>query len=122
MLTVHVFRGAVVNSSDYLQDVGGRFVKACTGTTASPLMNGKTNGYAVSMVVLKCPLNPLTGLPETTVLRAIKGSDALYSVQHAWRAVPSDEQTGAVLRSLSKVTVCDGRTDEHPCGLDAVAH
>jgi hypothetical protein len=89
-----------------------------------PFVNAKWKNQRICGIHggIEMSVDPSTGLPETTVLRAIKGSDALYSVQHAWRAVPSDEQTGAVLRSLSKVTVCDGRTDEHPCGLDAVAH
>jgi hypothetical protein len=51
----------------------------------------------------------------------IKGKDALYSVQRAWRAVPSDQDVANVMQALAKVTVCDTRTPEHPCpSLDSL--
>jgi hypothetical protein len=52
----------------------------------------------------------------------IKGKDALYSVQRAWRSVPSDQEVSDVMHTLSKVTVCDTRAPEHPCpSLDSLA-
>jgi hypothetical protein len=88
---------------------------ACPGTTAKGIYTGQVNGYVVSMLVLKCPSNPNTGKPETTAFRVIKGKDALYSVQRAWRLVPSDQEIDEVMHALAKVTVCDTRTAEHPC-------
>ena len=66
-------------------------------------------------LVLKCPKNPATGKPETTAFRVIKGKNALYSVQRAWRSVPSDKEIDEVMHALAKVTVCDTRTADHPC-------
>lgn len=115
MLTVQVFRGATVDAATFLQGVGKRYMDACPGTTAKGVYTGQVNGYVVSMLLLKCPQNPGTGKPETTAFRVIKGRDALYSVQRAWRSVPSDQELDDVMHTLAKVTVCDTRTPEHPC-------
>jgi hypothetical protein len=115
MLTVQIFRGATVDAAAFLRGVGTRYMNDCPGTTAKGIFTGQVNGYAVSMLLLKCPKNPGTGKPETTAFRVIKGQDALYSVQRAWRAVPSDQEVDDVMHALAKVTVCDTRAPEHPC-------
>jgi hypothetical protein len=117
MLTVQVFRRATVDSATFLQGVGKRYIDACPGTTVEKgrMFTGTVNGYVVSMLLLRCPKNPSTGKPETTAFRVIKGNDALYSVQHAWRAVPSGQQLADAMAALGKVIVCDTRTQDHPC-------
>jgi hypothetical protein len=115
MLTVQIFRGATVDAATFLQGVGKRYMDACPGTTAKGVFTGQINGYVVSMLLLQCPKNPGTGKPETTAFRVIKGKDALYSVQHAWRAVPSAQDVDAAMHALAKVTVCDTRVAAHPC-------
>jgi hypothetical protein len=121
MLTVKIFRGATVDAASFLQDVGKRYVNDCPGTTARGVFTGQTNGYVVSMLLLKCPKNPHTDKPETTAFRVIRGKDALYSVQRAWRSVPSDQDVDDVMHALAKVTVCDTRTSEHVCpSLDSL--
>jgi hypothetical protein len=115
MLTVQIYRGATVDSATFLQGVGKRYMDACPGTTAKGIFTGQVNGYVASMLLLKCPKNPSTGKPETTAFRVIKGNDALYSVQRAWRVVPSDQDVDDVMHALAKVTVCDTRAPEHAC-------
>lgn len=115
MLTVQVFRHATVDAPSFLRAVGTRYMEACPGTTAKGIFTGHVNGYVVSMLLLKCPQNPATRKPETTAFRVIKGNDALYSVQHAWRAVPSDQDVDRAMHDLAKVTVCDTRAADHPC-------
>jgi hypothetical protein len=115
MLTVQIYRGATAEAATFLQGVGKRYMDACPGTTAKGIYTGQINGYVVSMLLLKCPKNPATGKPETTAFRVIKGKDALYSVQRAWRANPSDQEVDEVMHDLAKVTVCDTRGSEHPC-------
>lgn len=115
MLTVQIFRHATVDSATFVKGLAQRYMNDCPGTTAKGIFTGTTNGYVVSMLLLKCPKNPGTGKPETTALRFIKGQDALYGVQRAWRAVPSDVDLDTVMHALAQVTVCDTRTPEHPC-------
>jgi hypothetical protein len=115
MLTVQIYRGATVDSATFLQGIGQRYRDDCPRTTAKGIFTGQVNGYVVSMLVLKCPNNPHTGKPETTAFRVIKGTDALYSVQRAWRSVPSDQDIEDVMHAFAKVTVCDTRAADHPC-------
>ena len=95
MLTVQIFRGSPLGSAAFLQNVGKRYMDACPATTAKGIFTGDTNGYVVSMLLLKCPNNPGTGKPETTAFRIIKGNDALYSVQRAFRSDPSSTELDA---------------------------
>jgi hypothetical protein len=67
------------------------------------------------MLLLRCPMNHNTGKPETTAFRIIKGTQALYSVQYAWRSSPSDQDVSTVMTTLGKATVCDTRDDSHRC-------
>jgi hypothetical protein len=119
MLTVQIFRNLKdVSPAAFLQNVGTMYLNGCPGTPKDTINTGHVNGYVVSMLKLKCPRNPGTGKPETTVFRVIKGKDALYSVQLAWRTAPSEDATQA----LSRSTVCDTRNPDHPCpSLNAVA-
>lgn len=122
MLTVQIYRGAKIDAPAFLQDVGKRYVNDCPETTAKGIFTGQTNGYVVSMLLLRCPKNPKTGKPETTAFRIIKGTDALYSVQYAWRSLPSEQDVKAAMAILGKATVCDTRDSSHPCPkLDAIA-
>lgn len=122
LLTVQIFRHATVDSATFLQGLGKHYMTDCPGTTAKGIFTGTTNGYGVSMLVLKCPNNPGTSKPETTAFRVIKGNDALYAVQRAWRSVPSDQDIDDVMHALAKVTVCDTRSPEHPCpSFDSLA-
>ena len=112
MLTVQIFRNLKeVAPAAFLQKIGAQWLNACPETPKGSILNGQVNGYSVSMLVLKCPKSPSTGKPEATVFRVIKGTDALYSVQYAWRTLPSDEGQQA----LAKSTVCDTRDPSHPC-------
>ena len=117
ILTVQLWRQATVDPATFLRDVGGRFIKDCPGTGVDKggIHTGQVNGYVVSMLLLRCPNNPTTGKPETTAFRVIKGNDTLYSVQYAWRSVPSDEELKSAMRRFEKVIVCDTRTPDHPC-------
>lgn len=115
MLTVQIYRGATVDAATFLQGIGKRYKGACAGTTAKGIFTGQINGYVVSMLLLKCPKNPGTDKPETTAFRVIKGSDALYSVQRAWRSIPTDQELDDAMHGLTKVTVCDTRAASHPC-------
>jgi len=117
MMTVQVFHGATVSASTFLQGLGQRYMNACQGTEVlgKGVNNGTVNAYPVSMLMLKCPRNPSTGKPETTLFRVIKGTDALYAVQWAWRSVPSPDQVDQAVKSMATVTVCDTRDAAHPC-------
>jgi len=123
MVTLQIYRGGAVAAADFLQGVRARYLNDCPGTTTEKggIFTGQVNGYVVSMMLLKCPRNPGTGKPETTAFRAIRGKDALYLVQHAWRTVPSEQEMNVAMQAFAKVTVCDTGVPDHPCPLGVSA-
>jgi hypothetical protein len=123
IVTMQIWRHETVDPASFLQGIGGRYKKDCPGAEVDGggIHTGQVNGYAISMLVLRCPNNPSTAKLETTVFRVIQGNDALYSVQYAWRSVPSDQELKDALHLLANATVCDTRTPGHPCpALDSV--
>ncbi len=115
MATVQVFRHATVDAATFLQGIGKRWFSDCPESSAKGIFTGQVNGYVVSMLLLRCPKNPSTGKPETTAFRVIKGNDALYTVQRAFRTDLSDKDLDEAMHALAKVTVCDTRSPDHPC-------
>lgn len=121
MITVQILQGATITSAQFLQGVGGKIVGACPGTVSKHnLINGTTNGYAVSMLDLWCPTNPQTNKPESILFRVIKGDGRLYAVQYAWRSIPSGEQFDAAVDFLRNVTVCDMQNAQHSCPVAVI--
>ncbi len=115
LATVIIYHGATADPATFLQGRAARYQGLCPGTTAKGIFTGQSNGYVVSMLLLRCPHNPRTGKPETTAFRVIKGRDALYCVEHAWRAAAADAQVESAMHALATVIVCDSRAPEHPC-------
>ena len=116
MVTVQVDRGSNrLTPAQVIQSTGKKWLSACKGSAANQIPDGQANGYPVSMLVVHCPLNAVTGKPETTVWRVIKGNDALYTAQKTFRFDPSNDQIGQIMKYLNSVNVCDMRGTEHPC-------
>jgi hypothetical protein len=116
MVTLEIDQSAALTPAQYLQGLGGKIVSACPGTVSKHnLINGTSNGYPVAMLDLSCPANPQTNKPESILIRVIKGDGRLYSVQYAWRSIPSNDQVIAAVNFLKDVTVCDKQATTHPC-------
>jgi hypothetical protein len=116
MITVEIYPGAAITPAQFLQVLGGKIVAACPGAVSKRnIINGTTNGYPVSMLDLWCPANPQTNKPESLFVRVIKGDGRLYSVQYAWRSVPSNAQLDAAVTFLRDVSVCDAQGKTHTC-------
>jgi hypothetical protein len=81
LATALIYYGATVDPATFLHGRATRYEGLCPGTTTKGIFTGQSNGYVVSMLLLRCPHNPNTGKPETTAFRVIKGRDALYCVE-----------------------------------------
>ena len=115
MVTVQVLHGATIGANALGEQVKTGWEGACPKSTVKRLGANKANGYSFVMWSYICPLNPQTKKPETMWLKAIRGGDALYVVQYAFRAAPTVATTEAALAYLDRVAVCDTRKPEHPC-------
>jgi hypothetical protein len=118
MVTVQVFLNRRdLDPAQFLATMEKRWAGACQGSTATPAVTGRTNGYASATTLLRCPLLASSGKPETTMIKAIKGNDSFYLVQRAVRGVPTSAQLERTKQYLDGVSVCDTRLPTHPCKM-----
>lgn len=116
MVTTQIFLGMKNASPEQYQALMAKsWLAACKGGEVAPIAKGVENGYAFSIWVQTCPLNQLTGKPENTWFKAIKGNDSFYLVQKAFRFDPSKDQITQWMQYFRSVIVCDTRLADRPC-------
>lgn len=91
------------------------YARGCGVQDAAKLSEGQVNGYAYELWRVGCPLNPQTGKPENLHMKVIRGADALYNIQYAYRAPRTPESDALALAYLDAALVCDPRTGANPC-------
>ena len=105
----------VADPDRFASELAGNWKGACPDGTGVKSKAGVENGYRFSLWVFECPLNPATGKPEAMFLKAISGSDALYSVQYAYRQALTKELIGPAIGFLQQARVCDTRRADRAC-------
>ena len=116
MLTVQVFHNLKGFDPDrFAETIRDRGPASCPGEQGVLVKHGLEHGYAASLWLFTCPLNPQTGKPETFYDKLISGTDALYSVQYSFRSTLYPEVVPSKLAFLDKVGVCDTRLPDRPC-------
>jgi hypothetical protein len=126
MVTVLIYRGAggapLARFFEFQENV---YRNGCE----SPPLVGKRqelieNGYTGGAQILACAKTKRWGKAEAMIYKTIKGKDAAYQVQRAWRLPASDnpnrigitkEMLAAGTDYLRQVYVCDTRDPSHPC-------
>jgi hypothetical protein len=118
MVTVQIFLSMRdVTPAQYRERMQGLWAKACAGSEFAKVKEGVENGYVTLTWMQKCPLNPQTGKPELTWMKAMQGRDSFYLVQKAFKFAPSAEQSKIWDGFLDAVRVCDTRLRDRPCKL-----
>jgi len=88
---------------------------SCPGAQVDEVAKSTINGYAATLWLFQCPLNPNAGKPENMWIKVISGADALYAVQYAFHQPITDLARTEALTYLNGVTACDSRSAAHPC-------
>lgn len=116
LITTDVFFGRKNQEpASFLSQMGERWLASCPGSRPDIIHTGQANGYAVSMLLLRCEKVLTTGMPENTLVRAIAGNDSFYVVQYAFRLTLSADKLSRAANFLASVNVCDTRSASHPC-------
>lgn len=116
MVTVQVFHNARnVDPDAFAAKLADGWKSSCAGGDAQKITTGAENGYPIAVWAYDCPLNPQTGKPESMWLKVTSGSDALYSVQYAYRLQATKELATPALDYLQNVIVRDTRRSDRPC-------
>lgn len=116
LVTTHIFLGRKGADPERFQlAMAAAWLGLCPDGTAARAMRGRENGYAFSIWSQTCPLNPVTGKPESTWTKAIEGNDSFYLVQKSFRFEPSDAQVRESIEYFRSVRVCDPRLPARRC-------
>ena len=115
MVTTQIFHGKPENLDSFFGGLSGRWVGACDGAETTLIREGEENGYPFALWLFSCPLNPSTGKPEMTWMKGVRGNDALYVVQWAFRTEPSEDDIRRSVGYLRSIVVCDSRLPHAAC-------
>jgi len=115
LVTTHAFLGRTASSERFQIAMASAWLELCRDGAVARVTQGTENGYAFSIWSQSCPLNPVTGQPESTWTKAIEGNDGFYLVQKSFRFEPSDAQVQESIAYLGSVTLCDPRLPDRPC-------
>ena len=99
---VGAFRGS--------QDKPGR--SSCDSFSSETLDSDNRNGYSAEMWKTKCEVREIA---ITTIQLAIAGNDNLYHLRKLWKVPITDGEVSEWVKMFENVSVCDTRTEEHPC-------
>ena len=116
MVTVQVFYNMkTVTPQEFKGRLEQLWASSCPKASSKSVAEGVEHGYPTLMWVLFCPLNPSTGKPENTWLKAIQGRDSFYLVQKAYKFTPTKAQEAQWVDYLNSASVCDTRGTRSPC-------
>ena len=115
MITISVFNVSTLEPDLFAGKLVQEWSVACKGSSGQKIKSGLENGYPYSLWLFGCPFNSLTGKPQTMLLKAITGTNSLYSAQFAYNANDTDALDGQALEFLKNVSVCDTRLKNRPC-------
>ena len=115
MLTQQQVEGMRVPPQKFRSAMADELHEACEGGESRPVEEGDENGYEVAIWLQMCPLNPATGKPEYTWLKAILGNEKFYLVQKAFRFEPSEDQIRQWTQYLKDSFLCEMHSLDHPC-------
>ena len=101
MVTTQRFAGAArrTDGNAFLQLMIDGLQAACPG---AKIAYRRTSGKTAQMRI-DCPMNPVTGLPETFLAKAMPGAADMHIAQVAFRRVPSEGDIAWADRYLAGV-------------------
>jgi len=118
MITISMFNAGTLEPDLFAGRLVQEWAGACSGSSGQKVKSGLENGYQYSLWLFGCPFNSLTGKPQTMLLKAISGTNSLYSVQFAYNANDTEALDAQALDFLKTVSVCDTRIKARPCPKD----
>jgi hypothetical protein len=111
VMVMHIKASPDQFANGMLQSIKG----GCAGIQSQKVTEGTENGYAFSLWLAQCPLNPATGKPESFFMKIVAGRDALYNIQYAYRQNMTTDLMKPAMVYMKRVEVCDTRGTDHPC-------
>jgi hypothetical protein len=92
------------------QDNPGK--RACNSFSSTVLDGSDRNGYSSLLWETVCQIN---GTEIRSIQLGISGNDSLYHLRKLWKTAVSEEDASLWKSNLNDVSLCDTRSQEHPC-------
>jgi hypothetical protein len=125
MLTIQIFHNSPIQLSQLMGKMKETLEtkQPCEKTVLRSVGTKKVNGYDASVHWLICSRNKQTGKGEFALMLGIRGRDALYLIQRAWRGPAYEPHLLPLAQAefkaweafMTKVQVCDPRVPEQAC-------
>ncbi len=125
MITVQIFHGLTTGLEQYMalfkQSYESR--QPCEESTFDVARRGTTLGIDRALGIMICTKNKQSGQGELAMIQAMRGKDAMYVVQRAWRGaayttdkIPLETDVARDwIGFLERAWVCDTREAARPC-------
>ncbi len=114
LITIQMYHHLEVLPEVFLSKLEKQWGAGCENSPSATINPLIVNGYKAATTLMRCPLNKVTGKPEITLFKALKGQDSFYVFQKAFRFTPSKEQLEEAKAYLDSVVVCS-KSKEHAC-------
>lgn len=115
MLTVQTFRNMAATPKQFRETMGAMLKQACKENGMFPISESTENGYSTAVWFQACEYSEKLPRDELTWIKVIKGKEAFYVVQKAFRFQPEPEQTEPWIKYLKNLRVCDARVPDSAC-------
>lgn len=121
--------GDLPDPLEFVQGLAESQREACSDFADNAVFAGFENGYPTAVHILECGKNKRTQRPLLTMVKAIRGNTAFYTITRIWRlqnppsqligdtgTLPIDQaEVAAWAATLKDFRLCDGALDAHPC-------
>jgi len=115
MFTVQIFHGSSVELPQFHATMEKNWLSACPKGAHQPVRSGVENGYEFDFWFLTCPNNPQTKQPEATMVKAMRGRDALYVAQKSFKSILTRELVLEWTPFIRNIELCDTRDEKRAC-------
>ena len=112
---------ALPDPLEYSKGIAEQQDSRCEAFTDNVVFAGFENGYQTAVHMMQCGQSKLTGKPLITMLKVIRGNDALYSITRIWRlGLEEDGQEASPREQDTEDQVPATDASKSKTGLDSV--
>ena len=115
MVTVQVVLGSRTTLEQVLASLQAQPPQGCKDHKVAILGKGQENGYAFLSWSVFCSQTAVTGKPEFSWFKAIRGNDSLYVVFKSFKSEPPQEKVADWNQHMQGIIVCDTRLADRAC-------
>jgi hypothetical protein len=115
MLTVQTFYEMKVAPKEFQMQLASSFKSACKSSAMYPVADSLETGYVASVAIHACEYADKRPQDEITLVKIIKGKNALYVVQKVFRFQPDPAIINQWTLYLKNIRICGTTSSDSGC-------